>query len=189
MAARRRRHNSPDVRFLLSLVAILWILEILDHILPGLYLDALGIQPRNLGSIPSIILAPFLHGNFAHLSGNTIGLLLFGGLATIRGGNDLPTVTFISALASGCGVWILGSPGSLHIGASGIVFGFFAFTIGIGVFEKRLVSVLLSLAVLVLWGGLVLTLLELRPGISWTGHLFGFIGGILAAREVATRRW
>lgn len=189
MGRRRRRYSSSDAGFLLSFLVLLFVVEILDFLLPGAQLDAFGIRPRTLGSIPSIILAPFLHGNFEHLASNAVGLILFGSLAAFRGGHDLPTVVTISALVSGAGVWLFGAPGTLHVGASGIVFGLFAFTLAIGLFEKRLVSVLLSVVVIVVWGGLVLTLLELRPGVSWSGHLFGFIGGIISARELRTRRW
>lgn len=169
-------------------MVLIWAIELADLLL-SLQLDYLGIRPRTLGAILGIILAPVLHGGLPHLMSNTIGLLLFGALAMLRGGHDLPTVFVYSAAVSGAGIWIFGAPGTLHLGASGIVFGLFAFLLVIGAFEKRAVSVLLSVLVILLWGGLTLTLLHVQPGVSWSGHLFGFVGGVLAARTVRRRRW
>lgn len=184
----RRRSPQSDLTFLGSFLLLLWVIELVDLAL-GLRLDLLGIRPRTIGSVLSIPLAPFLHAGVPHLVSNTIGVALFGALASFRGGKDLPSVVFYSALTSGAGIWLLGAPRTIHLGASGVVFGLFAFVLVIGFFEKRAVSVLLSIAVILIWGGLTLTLFELRPGVSWSGHLFGFAGGILAAKELRRRRW
>lgn len=184
----RRRSSHSDLAFLGSFLALIWILEVVDALLmPGL--DLWGIRPRTVSSIPSIALGPLLHGGFPHVIANSIGLALFGTLAALRGGRDLPSVVFYSAVTSGAGVWLFGAPNTIHLGASGVVFGLFAFLLFIGFFEKRAVSVLLSIAVILLWGGLTMTLFEVRAGVSWSGHLFGFAGGILAARDLRTRSW
>lgn len=167
----------------------MWLTELADFLLPGLHLDLFGIRPRQLSSLPSIILAPFLHAGWSHLASNSVAILLFGSLASIRGGHDLPVVTFLSAVASGLGVWIFGTSGSLHLGASGVAFGLFAFALVIGLFERRAVSVVLSLCVLAVWGGLLLSMIRIESGVSWSGHVAGFAGGVAAARELRRRRW
>lgn len=184
----RRRDRDTDFAFLASFVVLIWFLEICDLAM-GLGLDLWGIRPRSIASIPSIALAPLLHGGLPHVLSNTIGLLLFGSLAALRGGRDLPSVVFYSAIGSGIGIWLFGAPRTLHLGASGVVFGLFAFVLLIGFFEKRAISVILSVVVILLWGGLALAVFELQAGVSWTGHVFGFAGGILAARDLRTRGW
>jgi membrane associated rhomboid family serine protease len=97
-------------------------------------------------------------------------------------------VTLFAMVGSGGAAWLLGAPGSVHIGASGVIFGYLGFLILAGWYERSVASIVLSLLVIVLWGGMVIGVLPGQPGISWQAHLGGFLGGVLAARMFRLRR-
>ncbi|WP_433935883.1 rhomboid family intramembrane serine protease [Sorangium cellulosum] len=168
-------------------VALLWAIEIIDFLVFRGSLDALGIRPRTVPGLVGIALAPLLHGSFAHLAANTLPFLGLGWLIMLRKTSDLVLVTLLSALVGGLGVWLTGSPSSVHIGASGVIFGYFGFLLLRGWFERSAVSIALSLGVGLFYGGMIWGVLPTRMGISWEGHLFGFLGGVLAARLLAGR--
>jgi len=117
-----------------------------------------------------------------------VSFLLFGWLVMLRDRRHFGVVTLMAMLGSGLLSWTLGAPGSVHIGASGVVFGYFGFLLLAGFYARSAGSILLSLAVAVLWGGTVFGVLPGTPGISWQGHLGGFIGGVLAARRFRSSR-
>ncbi|HTN92323.1 MAG TPA: rhomboid family intramembrane serine protease [Sorangium sp.] len=168
-------------------VALLWSIEILDLVVFHGSLDALGIRPRTVPGLVGIALAPLLHGGFAHLAANTLPFVGLGWLIMLRKKRDLLLVTLVAALVGGLGVWLLGAPSSVHIGASGVIFGYFGFLLLRGWFERSALSIALSLVVGLVYGGMIWGVLPTRMGISWEGHLFGFLGGVLAARLVGGR--
>lgn len=151
-------------------------------------LTRFGVRPRTIDGLWGIPIAPFLHANVAHLVSNTVPLLVLGWLVLLRDARHFIPVTLLAMLGSGLCAWLLGAPGSVHIGASGVVFGYFGFLMLAGWFARSLGSIAISLLVTVLWGGLVFGVLPGQPGISWQGHLGGFIGGVLAAKWLAPRR-
>lgn len=170
-----------------GLVALMWAIEIIDH-LPAVNLDVYGIIPRNIIGLRGILFAPFLHGNFPHLIANTVPFLTLGWLVMLRRTSDFWVVTAIAALIGGLGTWLIAPTFSVHIGASGIIFGYLGFLLSRGYFERNFASIALSVTVGILYGGLIWGVLPRQPGISWQGHLFGFIGGVVAARILAVRK-
>jgi membrane associated rhomboid family serine protease len=128
------------------------------------------------------LLAPFLHGSLGHLAANTIPFVILGWLVMLPETNDFFIVTAVALLASGFGVWLFGGSNTMHVGASGLIFGYFGFLLLRGYFERGVGSVAISFVVGSLYGGLIWGVLPIRRGLSWQGHLFGFIGGVLAAR-------
>ncbi|KKZ13407.1 MAG: hypothetical protein TH68_06825 [Candidatus Synechococcus spongiarum 142] len=177
----------------LSFVALLWIVHILR-----LALAFLGLLPSNTSQLIfgihpgsgvtglwTVFTAPLIHGNWQHLSGNSASLLILGSLVGLRGWGQLWQVSIISALASGVGIWLVAPHHTVHVGASGIVFGYLGALLFMGWFQRRPLSILLSLACLFLFGKMVVGLFPGAPGVSWQGHLFGFLGGVLAARLTA----
>ena len=157
------------------------------NVLMGGALLRFGIVPRTTDGLFGILAAPFLHVNMAHLVTNTISFLLFGWLVMLRDRRHFGVVTLMAMLGSGLLSWTLGAPGSVHIGASGVVFGYFGFLLLAGFYARSVGSIVLSLAVAVLWGGTVFGVLPGTPGVSWQGHLGGFIGGVLGARRFRGR--
>jgi len=182
------------VFLLFGLVGFFWFVEIVDHLFSGLRLDARGIFPREVSGLPGIVFAPFLHGNFTHLMSNTVPFIVLGGMVMASGRKVFLEVFALAALVAGLGTWLFAAPGSVHIGVSGVIFGFLGFLLFRAWFGRRVLWVLGALAAAFLYGGLVLTLLRHQQGISWQGHFFGFVGGAFAAwlatREVSPPlRW
>lgn len=177
-----------QVTILGAIVVFMWILEIVDLFLFRGRLNAYGIRPRDFVGLRGILFAPFLHADFAHLIANTIPFVTLGWLIMLRETSDFFIVTAITMVVSGVGVWLFGAPFSVHIGASGLIFGYLGFLLLRGVFERSFIAIVLSLIVASLYGGVIWGVLPLQSGISWEGHLFGFIGGILAARMLSRRK-
>lgn len=170
-----------------SLVAAMWVLEAADAVLFRGGLDAYGIRPRDPDGLAGIAFAPFLHGNFAHLTSNTVPFLIFGWLILLHSLRDFVVVSLLAVVVGGLGTWLVGAPG-IHFGASGVVFGYFGYLLLRGWFRRSAGAVLLSLAVGVAYGGLLFGVLPGQPGISWEGHLFGFLGGGMSAWMLGGRR-
>lgn len=156
--------------------------------LVGGALNRFGIIPRTERGLWGIIVAPFLHGNVAHLAANSASLLVLGWLVlAFAGRRTFWKVSAAAALGAGLTAWTLGAPGTVHIGASGVIFGYLGYLMLSGWFARRVMPVLVSLGVTALWGGMVLGVLPGQMGISWQAHLGGFVGGVLAARALHAR--
>lgn len=182
------RHDSIGSRAATLAVAIgaIWLIFAINLFVFGGRLLAFGILPRAEEGLRGVVLAPLLHGSVKHLLANTAGILIFGGLAMLRSRSHFWMVTIVGAIASGIGTWLFGRP-AIHVGASGIVFAYFGYLLFTGFFERRIGSLLLSIAVFFVWGPTIYGILPLERDISWEGHLFGFIGGMLAAWVLAGR--
>ena len=175
---------SDAAKILLALVALMWAVEVVD-VIADHQLDQYGIEAREPEGLDGIVTAPFLHVGFGHLISNTIPFVIMGLLIALEGARRLLAVFVIVALVSGLGTWIVAPEGSIHVGASGVVFGFATYLIARGWFNKRTSQIAIGLVVVVVWGGVLLGGLQPREGISWQGHLFGAIGGLVAARVLA----
>lgn len=175
-----------NLGLLLGLAAIPWGLEILDFVLPG-SLDRFGIRPRDLSGLTGIAAAPFLHQGFGHLASNTLPFLVLGGIVLIGGRRNFVNASLVILALAGGALWTLGPQGTNHIGASILVFGYLGFLLARGVIERSLFWTVTSVIVLVFYGGMISGVLPGEEGVSWQGHLFGFLAGILAARILFTR--
>jgi membrane associated rhomboid family serine protease len=162
-------------------VGAFWVVFVVNTMLGGL-LTQFGVIPRSLIGLRGIVFAPFLHGNLAHLISNTLPFLALGWMVMLRDARHFWPVTLLAALGAGLGAWLFGAPGSVHIGASGVVFGYLGFLLLAGLYTRSVGSILLSLVTAVLWGGLVVGMNPNQTGVSWQAHVGGFVGGILAAR-------
>ena len=165
---------------LLGSTASAWIVFAVDLVWPGDI--GHGIVPRTIYGLTGIVMAPFLHANLQHLLANTVPFVILGAVILLRGARAFTTVVIVSALIAGLGTWLFGTPGTMHIGASGVVFGFFGYLLSRALYDRRVSSLLIALVVAVLYGGSLLMSIIPAQGISWTGHLFGFLGGVTAAR-------
>lgn len=183
-----RNDLKRQVTILGGLAAIFWFLEIIDWIFFRGSLDSWGIRPRSLIGLRGILFAPFLHAGFGHLLANTVPFLVLGWFVMVRRQTDFVVVTLITALVSGVGIWLIGPSRSVHIGASGLIFGYFGFLLFLGYFERSIGSVLWSVVVVVLYGGMLFGIFPRGIGISWQAHFFGFAGGALAAYLRSKRR-
>jgi membrane associated rhomboid family serine protease len=180
---RDERHHSErenGVLFVAAMVVVMWVVEMID-VASGHDLETHGIQPHDPDGLVGIAAAPFLHASWGHLLGNTIPFLILGAAIAWNGLKRVAWVTVIVAIVGGLGVWIFAPSGTNHIGASGVVFGYATYLISRGVFSRSAVHLGIGVVVLSLYGTTLLFGLEPRVGISWQGHLFGGIGGVLAA--------
>jgi len=177
-----RRELWLQVVLLGGLIAVLWGVEIVDAFAFGGRLDGMGIRPRTPEGLQGILVAPFLHGGFPHLVANTVPLIVLGWLVLLRDARQFIGVLAVTTLVGGFGVWLLGRPGSIHIGASLWVFGLLGYLLAAGWFERKLGTILLSLFVFALYGGALWGVLPGERGVSWESHLFGFAAGVFAAR-------
>jgi membrane associated rhomboid family serine protease len=166
-------------------VVLIWFLELIDMVILDGSLDKLGVQPRSLMGLRGILFMPFLHNGLGHVVANTIPFLVLGWLVMVRRMSDFLVVTAVVIVVSGLGVWLFGSSNSTHVGASGLVFGYFGFLLLRAYFERSLIAILVAILVVFLYGGLIFGLSPLQIGVSWQAHLFGFIGGALAAYWLA----
>ena len=168
----------------LVLVAVMWVAEVVDAVVDH-RLDRYGIEPREVDGLDGVLFAPFLHVGFGHLIANTLPFAVMGAVIALEGPVRLLAVTALVALVSGLGTWLVATEGTIHVGASGVVFGYSTYLIARGVFNRRLGEIGIGVVVAVLWGGVLLAGLEPREGISWQGHLFGAVGGVIAAAMLA----
>ena len=183
-----------QVKILATVVITFWVVFILNEAIlekilvigtgcgrsPGL--NALGIVPHSFIGLRGILFAPFLHGSFYHIISNTVPFIILGWLVMIRNIKDFYFVSFMAALVGGLGTWVIGRNCSIHIGASGVIFGYLGYLLFRGYFEKSFVAIAISVGIFMTYGGLIWGVLPTNPYISWEGHLFGFIGGIMAAK-------
>jgi membrane associated rhomboid family serine protease len=175
---------SDAAKILLALVALMWVVEAVDLAVDA-GLDRYGIEAREAEGLDGVVTAPFLHAGFAHVLANTVPFLVLGFFIAFEGARRLVAVFVLCAVVSGLGTWLVAPEGTIHVGASGVVFGFSTYLIARGWFNRRIGQIAIGLVVVVVWGGVLLAGLQPREGISWQGHLFGAIGGIVAARILA----
>lgn len=164
----------------LAVVALIWALEIVDT-LSGHALDTFGIVPRRLGELADVVPAAFMHFGFEHLAANSLPLLVLGFLTALRGTGRFLVVALTIIVFSGLGVWLTAPAGSNTAGASGLVFGLFGCLLVRGFVDRRITDVALGGVVAVLYGSILWGVLPTDGGVSWQGHLFGLLGGVLAA--------
>jgi membrane associated rhomboid family serine protease len=170
-----------------AMVALMWVTEVVD-VLAGGRLDGYGIHPRDVDGLAEIFSAPFLHAGFGHLISNTLPFAVMGAAIALGGLARVALVTLIVALVSGLGTWLIAPSNSVHLGASGVVFGYAAYLVTRGVLSRRLTELAVGAIVVGVWGfGLLQGLLP-QDRISWQAHLFGAIGGVIAASLLAERR-
>jgi membrane associated rhomboid family serine protease len=177
------KHTAATQTVILALcVAAAWAVELVDQVAFRGSLERFGIHPRDVAALWGILAAPLLHAGWVHLVANTGPFVVLAWLVMLRKITDFVVVTALAILIGGLGVWLFGAPNSIHVGASGLIFGYLGYLLARGYFERSLWAMLLGIVALVLYGGVLWGVLPGQRGISWEGHLFGFVGGVAAAR-------
>jgi membrane associated rhomboid family serine protease len=166
---------------LFSVLGAFWVVELLDRILPWDLEYMFGVQAKTWGGLVGVLFWPFLHGDFAHLLGNTVPFVVLGGLVMASGVRTFVVVFWMSTIVGGLGIWLFAAQGSNHIGASGVIFGFLGFLLLRAWFGRRIRWVLVAVVAAFLYGGILFSLARPEAGISWHGHFFGFVGGAVAS--------
>jgi membrane associated rhomboid family serine protease len=181
------RAFKSQLTVLMAMFLAMWAVFLLTSLTGGFFLY-LGVIPRTVIGLRGILFAPFLHGSLNHIVANSIPFLLFGWLILLRDPRHFVPVTMMAMIGSGLMAWLFGAPGSIHIGASGVIFGYLGFLMLSGWFARSFASIALSIVVIFLWGGMVIGVMPGATGISWQAHLGGLIAGVYAARSYRTPR-
>lgn len=166
---------------LLATVGVVWAVSLYGLLVDEGVQFALAVLPRRFDGLTGVLGMPFVHGSMTHLLANTLPLLIFGGILISRGAAYFFKVSLAITLFGGVALWLFGRE-SAHIGASGLVFGYFGFLVVRGLYERRLSSLAAALFVIVLYGGMIFGVLPRDDHISWEAHLVGLLAGAFLAR-------
>ena len=147
-----------------------------------------GVHPLDVSSLPDIITAPWLHGSLAHVASNSIPGAVFAFLIAWSSRRDVFVATAIIVLLSGAGVWLIGGVGSVHIGASGVLYGWLAYLVVRGFFSHSFGQLALGVALGLSYTGWLWGVVPTTPGVSWQYHLCGAVAGVVAAWVMMGRR-
>ncbi|MFC1665251.1 rhomboid family intramembrane serine protease [Pseudomonadota bacterium] len=166
-------------KFSLWFVVVLWVVFLLDKVLM-LELGHFGVRPRELDGLLGILFAPLLHGSFSHLISNTLPLLVLGTGMLYLYPNSAVKVILAVYLGSGLAVWLLARP-SIHIGASGLIYGFASYIFVSGIIRRDVRAIAAAMLVCFLYGTLIWGVLPIETGVSWETHLVAALIGLLLA--------
>lgn len=175
------------------MLAVMWALEVIDYVTADdtsdvSKLERWGIRAHHVSDLPHIFTAPFLHAGLPHLMANSLPFLVLGFLASIRGVGKFVVMNLVVIVTSGVGIWLFGPTDAVTLGASILIFGYFGYLVGRGVFERHIVDAVMAIAVVVFYGTMVGGVLPNNPNVSWQGHLFGLLGGLISAYALRRRR-
>ncbi len=177
-----------NIKISLIIVTIIWAVFILNLFLP-IDLRMYGLRPSHINGLWGILFMPFLHGNLAHIIANTGALFVLLAIA-LSYDRKMALKALIIIMILGGGLvwlfgWLLGNTDTVHVGASGMIFGLIGYLMFLGIFRKEWKAFILSSVICFFYGGALLSLLIYVPGVSWTGHFFGFLSGIFAAKAIS----
>jgi membrane associated rhomboid family serine protease len=175
-----------NLYWILGFVVLIWVIELINFSI-GHRLSDWGILPRTLKGLKGIPLSPFLHASLIHVMMNTIPLAVLGGFVILHGRQIFFEISIIIILVSGTALWLFGRS-SYHVGASGLIFGYFGYLVLRAWYDRSLKSFIIAFVTVFLYGGIIWGLLPTFSRISWEGHLFGLLAGILAARLEKTKK-
>lgn len=162
------------------LLAALWVIEGLDQLV-GNALDGFGIRARELDGLPEIFTAPFLHGGWDHLIGNSLPFFVLGFLVLLGGMARWLLASLISIVSSGLAAWLLTPVDTIILGASGLIFGWLTYLLARGLWSRNPAQIGVAVLILIVYGSMIWGIFPSSSGISWQAHLGGAVGGIIAA--------
>lgn len=169
-----------NMHYVLTIIAALWVIQCVNFVL-GYRLNALGILPRTPSGLFGILLSPLLHGSFSHLLFNSIPLFLLMNLVLLTGLANFIIVSVLITVISGLFVWLFGRK-ALHVGASGVIMGYWGYLIVNAILYPSIITVLLVIFCFYYFAGLFASLMP-KSGTSWEGHVFGLLSGLLVSYE------
>ncbi len=174
---------------MVGVIAFIWLIHLYNALSGYSLRFEYGSRARDISSLPTMFTSPFLHGDWAHIAGNSGPLFIFGFLAAYRGVKRFLSVTVLITVVSGLGGWLLEPGNAISVGASGLVFGFFGYVMVRGFFDRHKIDIVIGLVMALCFS------YQFIPGlfpqdamISWQAHLFGFIGGLIGGWVFRDRR-
>lgn len=185
------RDTVKRLRLPIIMLIAMWVVYFFQLITANAVGYALAIYPRDFSHWWAIIFAPFVHWSFAHILNNSILFIILGSIVAFEGNKRFAVVTLITMVTSGCGAWLLAMPGSATGGMSGVIFGYAAYIIAMAFAEqnlkRKLIRIIVAVVVVSWWGMTFLSGFIPQTTVSWQGHLFGALGGILVAWLIRRR--
>ncbi len=172
---------------MVGFLAVLWIIQVVNVADHYQLTQDYGIKPRDLGSLPDILTAPFLHVSWTHIESNSGPLFIFGFLAAYRGVARFVGLTALVILVSGLADWFTGSPNTVGVGASGVVFGYLGYILVRGFFDRHAIDIMIG-AVMALCFAYQFTVLLPHAGIGWQAHIGGLAAGVVGGWLFRDRR-
>nr|WP_211256961.1 rhomboid family intramembrane serine protease [Corynebacterium lowii] len=172
--------------FAVGYVVVIWGVHIVNDLIFGGSLVAFGVHPRDISGLWGVLTAPMLHGSYAHVMSNTVPGAIFSFLIGATGPRTWWEVTGIVTISAGLGMWFFGGVGTTHVGASGLVYGWLSYLVVRGLFNRSLRQILLGVVLGSAYSYLIWGVLPGTEGVSWQGHFFGALGGILAAMVITS---
>jgi membrane associated rhomboid family serine protease len=173
---------------MVTALAAIWGIQVVNALLGYQLSYQFGVQAWNPLSLPEVFTAPFLHYGWDHIEGNSGPLFIFGFLAAFRGVRKFVSVTVLIIVISGLGAWATSTPGTVTAGASGVVFGYFGYIMVRGLFDRHGIDIVIGLVMALSFAYQFSVIVPGTPGVSWQGHLFGFVAGILGGWVFRERR-
>ena len=181
---KRKQQRNSGLRFAGGFLAVIWVVFVLEMIFP--WLQGFGIHPLDIYSLPMIFTSPLLHANLEHIISNSLTGALFAYLIGYSGKRVFWEVTAFTVLIGGLGTWVFGGIGTNHIGASGLVYGWLAYLIVRGFFNRSIGQIITGIVLGFFYSGLIWGVLPGTEGVSWQAHLFGAIGGVVAGMVITS---
>jgi len=173
-----------------AVIPFLFLVEAIDKGIGNGQLDvAGGIIPHRIDGLDGVLFSPFLHAGWDHLYGNAVPLILVGTFALAGGTRRFVWSTFVIMLISGLGVWFVGDPGSVVVGASGVIFGYLGLLLTRGLVERSWWNLAVAAFIGLLYWYQLYNILPTDQPISWQGHLLGLVGGAVAAILFRRKRY
>lgn len=180
----RFKQFAAETKVLITAAALMWLIHIIN-LFSNYYLNRYGILPREVSHLTGILFAPFLHGSMFHIIANSLPFVILGVL--VQQTKHLLSVSLFVVVSSGLLVWLFGRA-SIHIGASGLIMGYFGFLLSHAFFTRTMRSIIIAIVTFLFYGGLIFSLLDFRTHISFEAHLFGFITGVIAAWFIGKKK-
>lgn len=182
----RRGGFGTGIGLAIGYLLTIWAVHIINVFFFGGTLVYFGVQPLDVSSLWHIFTSPLVHGSLAHLVANSVPGAIFCFLIGFSGARAFWEVTGITCIVSGLGTWFFGGVGTSHIGASGLIYGWLAYLVVRGIFNRSFSQVALGVALAFIYGGLIWGVLPTDAGVSWQAHLFGAIGGVIAGAIITS---
>lgn len=162
-------------------LVLIWTVFLVNEFIFGGALNNFGVRPRETSTLWGILTAPLLHADYGHIVANSLPGALFAGLIALSSKRLFWQVTLLITVVGGGLTWLVGGVNTVHIGASGLIYGWLAFLVVRGFVNRRVMQIILGVILASMYSGLIWGVLPTQMAVSWQMHLFGGLAGIWAA--------